>query len=426
MLPDFLHAARARMGRDPDTPLILATGASHLLTHAHLLLYPALLVLLRREFGLSLLSLGLIANVHYFASGAGALPAGWLADRIGTVPALRVCMIGSGLSLLLLALSPAPAVLAAALTLLGAFCSLHHPAGLALLSLSTRRMDRALVLHGMIGNVGIALTPFAAAAAAERIGWRACAALFALPGLVVGSIFPALAREGKGHAGESAEAAPHGPLERARPGDGAAAETAVRWRPLLFLYLTVTLTGFVYSGAMTFLPARLAAPDASGRLELAGAVTSGALLVGMLGQYLGGLLWRRLSPPALIAVLLGASVPCLWLVGQASAWFVALGSAGFAFCHFAAQPVSNGYLARWVPERRRSLGYGVYFTLSFGVGSFAAAASGYVAELRGLPAVFPFLAFVSAAAALSIAGSVVRTPPAPAPDRTPSRTPFPA
>lgn len=392
------------MSRDPDTPLILATGASHLLTHAYLLIYPALLLALQQEFGLRLLTLGVIANLHYLASGAGALPAGWIADRFGPARALRACVLGSAACLALVSLSPGAAALGAGFTLLGAFCSLHHPAGLALLSLGARRMSRALVLHGMIGNVGIALTPWLASAAAGRFGWRVSCVAFAIPGLLAGSIFPFLAPTRKLAATQQPRSqAPNAPLD---PGPGREPRVVGGWAwgPLLLLYLTVTLTGLVYSGAMTFLPARLAAADPE-RLGIAGAVTSGALLVGMLGQYLGGLLWRRMAPAGLIALLLALSAPCLWLLGGDDPRLAALAAAGFAFFHFAAQPVSNGYLARWVPARRRSLGYGIYFTLSFGVGSFSAAVSGLVAERRGLAAVFPLLALVSVAAALAISAT---------------------
>jgi len=415
-----------RSAGDPDLPIILATGVSHLLTHAYLLLYPVLLLLLQREFGIGLLALGLIANAHYFASGAGALPAGWIADRIGPVPALRICMFGSAVSLLLLAFAASPAWLAVALTLLGCFCSLHHPAGLALLSLGTQRSGRALVLHGMIGNVGIALTPFVAAALAGQVGWRAACALFALPGLVAGSIFSTRigGRKSAGGGAGAAAAADPDAIVRADPESGppAAAATgpggspgplSVRWKPLLFLYLSVTLSGFVYSGVMTFLPARMAAADGSGAPARAGAVTSAALLVGMLGQYVGGILWKRLSPVLLIAALLGLSSPCLWLTGRDPLWLAAFGAAAFAFFHFAAQPISNGTLPRFVPVRRLSLGYGVHFTLSFGIGSFAAAAAGYVAQRRGLPAVFPFFALFSAAAALAISGARAQRDPGP-------------
>jgi MFS family permease len=380
--------------RDPDLPLVLATGSSHLLTHAWLLVYPALLVPVQREFGLGLLTLGWIANAHYLASGAGALPAGWVADRLGAIPTLRIFLLGSAAALVLLGVSPSPLLLAASLMLLGALCSLYHPAGLALVSLRAHRMERALVLHAVVGNLGIAGTPFVAAALAELAGWRATCFAFALPGLLLGLLLPR-------RLGVSDPTRLLPPPDSVV--DGADANASIRWRPLLFLYLTVTLTGFVYSGVTTFLPARLAASH-PGALSRAGAVTSLALLVGVLGQLAGGLAWRRLSPIGLLVALLALSTPCLALVGHGSARVAAVAAAGFALFHFAAQPLSNGCLARWVPARRRSLGYGVYFTLSFGIGSFAASASGFVAEHWGLPRVFPFLAVASAAATLASMG----------------------
>jgi MFS family permease len=395
----------ASVRRDADTPIILATGVAHLLNHAYLLLYPQFLLLLREEFGIGLFALGQIANLHYLASGAGALPAGWIAHRIGPVTTIRTFLFGSAASLILVASSRGGLSLALTLTCLGAFCSLYHPSGLALLSLRTRRMGRALGLHGAIGNLGIAFTPLAAAALAQVAGWRVCCVVFAIPGLVVAWRWPVLP------AGDSRPSQESSPVTGCTPPPPARGTQdglkSIRWRPLLFLYLAVTLTGFVYKGSMTFLTARFASDDGPSALGAAGAVTTFALLVGVIGQYAGGTLSQRLPPVPLFAVLLAVSTPCLALIGAERLWATAA-AAGFALFHFAAQPVSNAYLARLVPERYRSLGYGLYFTLSFGAGSFAASAAGYVAEQRGIESVFPFLAAFSAASVLAIAASASR------------------
>jgi len=376
-----------------------------MLDHAYLLLYPQFLLLLREEFGIGLFALGQIANLHYLASGAGALPAGWIAHRIGPVNTIRTFLLGSAASLILVASAGGVLSLALALTCLGAFCSLYHPSGMALLSLSTRRMGRAFGLHGAIGNLGIAFTPLVAAALAQVAGWRACCIVFALPGLLMAWRWPALPATQNSPSREPSPATgctPPPPASGAQDG-----LKSVLWRPLLFLYVAVMLTGFVYKGSMTFLTARFASGDGPSALGTAGALTTLALLVGVFGSYAGGTLSQRVPPVPLFAVLLAASTPCLALISAERPW-AAAAAAGFALFYFAGQPVSNGYLARLVPERYRSLGYGLYFTVSFGAGSFAASAAGYVAEQRGIQSVFPFLAAFSAASVLAIAASATR------------------
>ena len=402
------------MLRDPDSPIILATGTAHLLNHAYLLLYPQFLLLLQQEFGIGLFVLGQIANLHYLASGVGALPAGWLAHRIGPVATIRIFLFGSSAALILVASAQGTLSLALALTTLGAFCSLYHPSGLALLSVRSRRMGRALGLHGAIGNFGIAFTPLVAAGVAQMAGWRACCLLFAIPGAAVGWKWPTLSEGSRSASPEPT------PVNDPLPATGGAAPQngtdSIHWRPLLFLYTAVALIGFVYRGSTTFLTARFASGDGPGALGAAGAVVTFALLVGVIGQYAGGNLSQRLPPVPLFITLIALSTPFLALIGAGRTW-AAGAAAGFALFHFAAQPVSNGYLARCVPARYRSLGYGLYFTLSFGAGSFAASAAGYVAEWRGIEAVFPFLATVSAISMVAIAASASRKlqrPPAPA------------
>ncbi|MEE9231427.1 MAG: MFS transporter [Acidobacteriota bacterium] len=403
-----------RLLRDADTPIILATGTAHLLNHAYLLLYPQFLLLLQQEFGIGLFALGQIANLHYLAAGVGALPAGWLAHRIGPVATIRTFLFGSSAALILVASVQGTLSLVLALATLGAFCSLYHPSGLALLSLRSRRMGRALGLHGAIGNFGIAFTPLVAAGVAQVAGWRACCLLFAIPGVVVGWKWPALPEGNRSASPEPASE--NDPLPASRGAAQQNGPDSIHWRPLLFLYVAVALTGFVYKGFTTFLTVRFASGDGPGALGAAGAMATFVLLVGVIGQYAGGNLSQRLPPVPLFITLIALSTPFLALIGTGRHW-AAGAAAGFALFHFAAQPVSNGYLARCVPARYRSLGYGLYFTLSFGVGSFATSAAGYLAEHQGIEAVFPFLAIVSAASVVAIAASASRKlkrPPAPA------------
>ena len=49
---------------------------------------------------------------------------------------------------------------------------------------------------------------------------------------------------------------------------------------------------------------------------------------------------------------------------------------------FMTQPLTNSLIAKYVPARRRSLGYGINFMLAFGVGSFGATVAGIIQNDR--------------------------------------------
>jgi len=73
-----------------------------------------------------------------------------------------------------------------------------------------------------------------------------------------------------------------------------------------------------------------------------------------------------------------AAAPCvLWMAsaeGPARIWAAAL----FAPLFFMHQPLYNSMIAKYVPRRRRSLCFGLSFTVGFGVGSFGPNLAGHI------------------------------------------------
>ena len=65
-------------------------------------------------------------------------------------------------------------------------------------------------------------------------------------------------------------------------------------------------------------------------------------------------------------------------------------------------------VSKYLPQHRQGLGYGILFILTFGVGSTAAAVSGYLADLYGLQAVFYAMAFCLLASAGLVTGLVLQ------------------
>ena len=115
--------------------IILAiTGFSHLLVHAVMLVLPAILLVLQKQFDVGLATLGIIATASQFMFGLGALPAGILEKKLGGRTLLLIYQLGAVVSVCVIVLSQSLWTLTGGLMLLGLFSSIYHPAGLTIIS----------------------------------------------------------------------------------------------------------------------------------------------------------------------------------------------------------------------------------------------------------------------------------------------------
>ncbi len=154
-----------------ERSLVYTLSGAHALIHAIELAYAALLLRIEAEFGANLLLLGVFANIAAFTFGLGALPAGVLVDRLGSMRVLRLTLAGSALAALLVAASPSELTLGVTLALLGITTGLYHPAGFALLARTSRR-TRDVAMHGVVGSLGIAVAPVLLSGIALATDWR--------------------------------------------------------------------------------------------------------------------------------------------------------------------------------------------------------------------------------------------------------------
>ena len=386
-----------RASASSERTYVLAVSFTHALIHATELTYAALLFRIEEEFGSGLFLLGVLANVGAFAFGLGALPAGALVDRIGTVRVLRITLALSAAAAVVVGLSASELMLGLALAFLGLATGLYHPAGITLLA-RTARPARNLGLHGTIGNLGIAGAPAMAAAAAVLIDWRAAYFLLALLAALGWLAMLRLGTTGPRPPARGPVAAP--------PDPGVTAETprSAALAPLFLVYGVFVMSGLIYRGSLTFLPAHIEEHVSFTFFgwevaAVAGSLTALALLTGAVGWYVGGHVAERFAREkvALAATLLLA--PALLLVSVAGEGALILAVMFFVFVNFLSQPAFVTLVAEYAPAGRLGTSYGLTFFLSFGVGSFAASIAGAVAALWGIDAVFQFLAIVAIAAA---------------------------
>jgi MFS family permease len=380
---------------DNERNVLVLTGVAHAATHYAELMYPTLAVALAHETGLPLREVLAWSFAGYLLFGVGALPAGYGADHFGARPLLIGGLLGMSLATILAGASNPGLPLAVCLALLGCAGSLYHPAGMGLISHTIAARGRALGINGVCGNLGIALTPIVTAALATRLGWRG--ALWVSGGLLF----------------LAALVCARLPIDEPAPVARVAAAPPARRTPraawsFALLCGAAMLGGISYRGNTIAQPAYFAE-----RVSIMGygAATSLAFLVGVIGQYCGGVIADRVDLRRGYLAFHAASLPAL-LAMSFLANLPLLGAAGvFTFFSLGMQPIENSLFAVLVPARWRSTGYGVKFVLTFGVGSLAVWLVGWLQEAFGLPSVFLGLGAVVATLVLVIvAFGVVAAP----------------
>jgi len=381
---------------------ILLLGFSHALVHGYMLILPAVLLLLMKEFQVGYFLLGVLGTISNFAFGLGALPAGFLSDRLGARRLILLYLFGSALSAVLISFSQSFLHLALSLGLLGLFCSLYHPCSLALLS-HLKERGKAFGIVGALGNVGLALSPLVAGNLASHLGWRRVFPFFSLAGLILSISYLFLQRSLSSweRSRRKEEGLPPS-LREGRLFD-------LRFATLLCMQM---LAGFSFQGATTFLPTYL-----SRRVQvqlfsldpvgIGGIMASISLIIGVFGQYLGGYLGQKTQTERLYLTMVCATLPFLLLTASSENALLVAAAAAFAFFYFCAQPIGNILLASFTSAAARGRGYGISFFFSFGVGSLAASFCGFIAEKVSLSGVFYALSLLTLLQA-SLAATLTR------------------
>ncbi len=365
-----------------EKQVVAYTSACHGLVHILELTYGVVLISIAQEFGASLFVLGVLANVLGFAFGLTSLPAGFLADRTSEKNLLVLCCLGMGVSSVAVGLSPNIYILGIALMALGLALGIYHPTGAAFISRVVTKRGLGFGYQGVAGNLGVALGPILAGIIASFWGWRASYLIFAIPCLLLAAVFFFTLRT-------------ETPFIQPSATEAKEEKTSLRpfILPLVLVCSAQVMNGLIYRSTVTFLPLYLSQRinvtflnfDA---VMIAGAFTTVALIFGVGGQFLGGYFLERRRHELLAFGLALVGIPLLLAMGNSQGMVLMLAAAGFAFFHFAQQPVYNNLVADYSPASWRGRMYGLSFFFNFGLGSFSASILGYVADQLGTNWVF--------------------------------------
>jgi MFS family permease len=381
-----------------ERQVILYTNLGHALVHAIETAYGALLLTIARDLGASQAFLGGVATVFGWAFGTTAFPAGLLTDRLGARRVLGLTFAGAAAAALLVSLSFSPWLLALAMGLLGLAMGMYHPAATTLIAQGVGQRGVGMGLHGAAGNVGLALAPGIAGGITVLAGWRwayvLMAGLAALLALWAGRLTE----------GQRPAAADPPPT---------ASRTPLEMRvvvALLLVYAISILAGIVYRATLTFLPSHIKLEVSQ---DLGDWLTTAAYLTGAVGQYVGGLLTRRLRVEALAIGVMGAALLPLALMGLLSGAPLLAAASLFVFFSFARQPIYNTLIADYTPARLVGSSFGLYFLAEFGLGGSGGIIAGAVVERWDTAAAFLAMAAiwcpaVAASLALPLVGRRLR------------------
>jgi MFS family permease len=343
----------------PATRQIAFINAAHLLTHYSLLiLATAVLGLVQQDaggFGTEygpIMALGTAMFVFY---GVGALPMGWLAEKLGRRALMAGFFLGTGACMALAGFAPSPFWLAVALAGMGAFAAIYHPIGTAMLvEAAGDRVGRAVGLNGVFGNLGVASAPVATAFLAQALGWRWG---FVVPGLLCCGLGLLYLREAPiDMATARGQARPFPDIP-----------PAVVRRAIIVLLCIAAVSGLIFNAFTLLLPKlmeeRLArSPDL---LPVIGMLAFLVTLCGGLTQFTVGRMIDRATLKRVFLPMALVQVPALLVLSVAQGWTVLPVAAVIAAAIFGQVTVNETMTARYVAPALRVKLYSVRFFIGF-------------------------------------------------------------
>lgn len=337
---------------------------------------------------------GFAATAMWVTYACSQFPSGILGDRFGERKVILFAVGLTGVSALLLALSPTYAVFLAFMAMLGLGTGMQYPAGTTLLTKLFSDTGRAIGIHITAGSIAGMVAPVVASAMAVRYGWRAAilsGVAIALPGFV---LFQRYVRP----------TAPEHPSIRVRNHlDPSILWELVSRRAIAFTTFIAVLADFVWQATFTFLPLFL--QEFHGfDTEYAGFLFGAYFLVQTAAQPVAGWLSDRAGRDLTTILLAGCGVVGYGalIVGDQQALVLA----GVALTSIAmswSAPVQSRFMDH-LSDEERGTGFGLVRTLYTLLGALGSVVTGTVAAWFGWTAAIGLLGFLLTVVVVALAG----------------------
>ena len=371
----------------------------HFYDHLFMLIFATVAALtLSREMGLSYAQLIPYSVPGFVAFGAGAVPAGWLADRWSRPGMMTVFFIGIGASSIITSMARTPLEIGAGLFLVGLFASIYHPVGIAMVVEGRSKTGLALAVNGIFGNMGVASAALFAGALIDLSNWRWA---FVVPGVV--AVATGLAYAAFRHGGREADRA----ADQAKKSSEGARLMLDR-RMLIWVFAIVFLS--TTCGSLIFQATTFSLPKVfDERLnELASNATQVGtwafvvFTVAAFAQLPVGHLVDRHSIRTVFAIVAGLQIPMFLLIINLSGAAALVVSVGFMLLVFGQIPINDALLARIVKSEWRSRVYGLKYILTFTISATTIPMIALLHTSGGFAALFSVAAGVAVVMFISV------------------------
>ena len=330
----------------------------HALDHYFILIFPTVVLVLQREWGVSFAELMKYGSLGVMAFGLGSLPSGWLGDRWCKQGMMKVYFFGIGLAAILTSFASTPEQLAAGVIAIGLLASIYHPVGIALVFSTAEKPGRAIAVNGVAGNLGLASAAVVTAFISQLIGWQFA---FIIPGIIsilTGIAYSRVAKSVKPVISKNAKKQVEA-LDR---------QAMIK----LFVGIAVIafLGGLVFQSITTGLPKMLeTAFDSS--LGKTGTLATTIFVVAASVQVVIGELLDRVSARTLLLWVCAGQILFLILSAFVSGWLLVPVLIALMFSTFGQIPVNDWLIGHYAAEEWRSRFYALKYTLGLSVAVIA-------------------------------------------------------
>ena len=368
-----------------DRLVLLACSATHLVTDGLAAAFYPLLPLIALDLHLSYTAVGSLRAVLRGGSSFFQLPAGYLVDHIA-----ETALLGGGM----MWLSAGFAAMAAAagfwslmaITAVGSLGgNAQHPIGSAMVSKLYEKSGRgrAISILNFSGDLGKMVLPALAGAVALIYGWRG--AVLALGALgVVASV---------GYALSVRRLAPMAKASPTVSGDGKVSGWGIQ-KPFNFALISAigVIDDATRSAALTFLPFLMTGKGLN--TEKVSLLLTLIFTCGAAGKLGCGLLADRFGNVGVIVITEGITALAILAVVPVDPLLLIPVLVVFGFVLNGTSSAIYSAVAETVHVERRARGYGLFYTLTLGVGTAAPILYGLLADAAGIGITFAAMAVI--------------------------------